>query len=348
MSPPRVTYRLMTPRAGTGGASSGAISVIQLNAREQGDLTRFLDSIALVGLSAGDVRLRDLLGVDRGLVCRWTGTCAQLMPHGGALIVKQLERALSERGVLPADGDQVSIESLDAHYPEARDGIESCALDAIARAHSAEAVDLILDHADRIRSRQREAFDPSLDALGALIDPPVVVCAGPANAGKSSLLNALARREVALVADAPGTTRDHVGVMLDLAGLVVRWMDMPGERRADDALEARARELARSTASGASLVLRCADATTGFDDEKDDPSVIRVGTKLDIAPVDSARVQTSAATGEGLGALARLVRSSIVPRKHLESEGIWRFHPRLDEAVAGRPGVEESASPDYT
>ncbi len=61
---------------------------------------------------------------------------------------------------------------------------------------------------------------------------------GPPNAGKSSLLNALAQREAAIVSDIPGTTRDVVEVRLVLAGYPVWIADTAGLREAADAIEA--------------------------------------------------------------------------------------------------------------
>ncbi len=71
---------------------------------------------------------------------------------------------------------------------------------------------------------------------------------GPPNAGKSSLLNALAQRNVAIVAETPGTTRDVVEVRLNLGGYLVQVADTAGMREAADAVEAEGvrRALARA------------------------------------------------------------------------------------------------------
>src|SRR6185295_9068425 len=98
--------------------------------------------------------------------------------------------------------------------------------------------------------------------LRRLIDPPLVVALGPPNVGKSSLVNALAGRSVSIVADEPGTTRDHVGVMLDLGGLVVRYVDTPGLRQGADELEREAVSGAMEVASRADLLLVCGDPTS--------------------------------------------------------------------------------------
>ena len=61
---------------------------------------------------------------------------------------------------------------------------------------------------------------------------------GPPNAGKSSLINALARRDVAIVSETPGTTRDVIEVRLDLGGYPVQVADTAGLRETSDAIEA--------------------------------------------------------------------------------------------------------------
>ncbi len=80
-----------------------------------------------------------------------------------------------------------------------------------------------------------------------LRDGALVVIAGPPNAGKSSLMNALLGESRAIVSDVPGTTRDSIEEWLDVGGWPVRLVDTAGLRETDDAIEgegvARAREL---------------------------------------------------------------------------------------------------------
>ena len=100
-----------------------------------------------------------------------------------------------------------------------------------------------------------EAVDPALQrACGALAaelrswlerpraerlkDGVKVVVAGPPNAGKSSLLNALAGEERAIVTDLAGTTRDHIEVPLSLGGLPIVLTDTAGLRESSDRIEA--------------------------------------------------------------------------------------------------------------
>ncbi len=82
-----------------------------------------------------------------------------------------------------------------------------------------------------------------------------VVVLGPPNAGKSSLVNALADRDVAIVTDIPGTTRDLLEVRLDLEGYAVNLVDTAGLRDGGDAIEAEGMRRGRARASAADLIL---------------------------------------------------------------------------------------------
>jgi tRNA modification GTPase len=118
-----------------------------------------------------------------------------------------------------------------------------------------------------------------------------VVILGAPNAGKSSLFNALARRDAAIVTDEPGTTRDLLDVTLDLQGLRVRLTDTAGLRDAPGKVEAIGIEKARAKAHGADLLLLLQDVA----DPRDIGSlptaapILRVGTKLDLLETQAAR-----------------------------------------------------------
>ena len=89
----------------------------------------------------------------------------------------------------------------------------------------------------------------------------VVAIAGPPNAGKSTLLNRLARREVAIVSPYAGTTRDIIEVHLDLGGLPVTLLDTAGIRETADPVELEGVRRARERAASADLVLWVVDAS---------------------------------------------------------------------------------------
>ena len=93
-----------------------------------------------------------------------------------------------------------------------------------------------------------------------LRDGLVVAIAGPPNAGKSTLLNRIARREAAIVSPQPGTTRDVIEVHLDLDGYPVTLLDTAGIRDSDDPVEQEGVRRARERAAEADLVLWVVDA----------------------------------------------------------------------------------------
>ena len=91
----------------------------------------------------------------------------------------------------------------------------------------------------------------------------MVAIAGPPNVGKSTLMNQLARREVAIVSPHAGTTRDVIEVQLDLDGYPVTVIDTAGIRETDDPVEQEGVRRARARAAEADLVLWLADAQHG-------------------------------------------------------------------------------------
>ena len=96
-----------------------------------------------------------------------------------------------------------------------------------------------------------------------LRDGLVVAIAGPPNAGKSTLLNRLARREAAIVSPHAGTTRDVIEVHLDLAGYPVTLLDTAGIRDSDDPVEQEGVRRALARAAAADLVLWVIDPLEG-------------------------------------------------------------------------------------
>jgi tRNA modification GTPase len=132
-----------------------------------------------------------------------------------------------------------------------------------------------------------------------LRDGLVVAIAGPPNAGKSTLLNRLARREAAIVSPHAGTTRDVIEVHLDLDGYPVTLLDTAGIRDSDNPVEQEGVRRAQERASAADLVLWVTDASAGGGSASDAPKgfarseVWLVENKIDVA---TERVGESAAT----------------------------------------------------
>ena len=142
-----------------------------------------------------------------------------------------------------------------------------------------------------------------------------VVIAGPPNAGKSSLLNALARREVAIVTDVAGTTRDVLEVHLDLGGYAVRLCDTAGLRETDDVVEAEGVRRARALLENADLVLSLSDVHSGVEVESFDSEYLRIGTKADHGETAAGfDLLISSKTGVGIDRLVDAVRQKLENR----------------------------------
>lgn len=320
-----VTFTLSTPHTSMGGA----IACIDLYSWEPREMDAALARIVGSGVPVGSFGLRPLLDADRGVVARWSEITATLFPHAGSRILERLLTSLVEAGLRRAD----SLAGPRERYPEARDMIEACALDAIASAPSPLAIDVVLRQAALWRERPALSMHTDADAraLDRLLGYPTVALVGEANIGKSALTNAMARRAVSVVHDEPGTTRDHVGVLIDLAGLVVRWVDTPGLRETDDPVEAESARAAREVLACADLVLAC------FDSGSTPPAVAPPGHLAVMTRADLARrsgrpcwaVSTSVKTGRGLDELGQAVRQHLVPDGALEAAKRWRFHPAL-------------------
>ncbi|PBB66968.1 tRNA uridine-5-carboxymethylaminomethyl(34) synthesis GTPase MnmE [Mesorhizobium sp. WSM4312] len=117
-----------------------------------------------------------------------------------------------------------------------------------------------------------------------------VVILGAPNAGKSSLFNALARRDAAIVTDEPGTTRDLLEVTLDLGGLRVKLTDTAGLREAPGKVEAIGIEKARAKADRADLLLLLEDALSPkvVGQVPTTAPLLHVGTKVDLLEEQAA------------------------------------------------------------
>lgn len=139
-----------------------------------------------------------------------------------------------------------------------------------------------------------------------------VALIGPVNAGKSTLLNALAQRDVAIVSEHAGTTRDVLEVALDLGGYPVTLIDTAGLRESADPVEQEGVRRARARAENADVRLVLVEAgapawrALDIDPRTDDLLVLtKIDLKEGLAPPDWPGVSLgiSARTGEGLDRL---------------------------------------------
>jgi tRNA modification GTPase len=140
-------------------------------------------------------------------------------------------------------------------------------------------------------------------------DGLVVAVTGAPNVGKSSLVNALAGRDIAIVAPTPGTTRDALEVALDLGGVPVTLIDTAGLRETDDPIEAEGVRRARIRAEHADMVLQVLDASRP--DLESSRGAILVANKVDLAPPPPGALGVSALTGAGIGKLREALEEAV-------------------------------------
>ncbi len=168
-------------------------------------------------------------------------------------------------------------------------------------------------------------------------DGVTVVILGAPNAGKSTLMNALSRREVAIVSATAGTTRDLIEVRLDLDGVPVTLVDTAGIREARDEIESEGIRRALERAGKADIVLWVSEMNT-FDRPPDvDGEVICVLSKIDSAPsqvLPEGTFGISAVTGLGLDQLLSAISMAARDRTSGEAILVTRERHRLALAAA--------------
>ena len=230
---------------------------------------------------------------------------------------------------------QQALRQLDGALGRLYDDWRQRLLQALARLEAA--IDFAPDEAD-VPEGLPALVEPEIGQLSAEIaahladrgrgerlrEGLTIAVLGPPNAGKSSLVNRLARRDVAIVTAEPGTTRDVLEVHLDLQGYPVTVLDTAGLREAADAIEAEGVRRARARAERADLRLLLfdgalwptLDATTlALADER----ALCVVNKADLLP---------------LPAVMRVAERPALPLSCRTGEGFDRLLEALGEAAA--------------
>ena len=216
--------------------------------------------------------------------------------------LSQLDGGLSRR-LLALRDDVIHLEALiayDIDFPEEDDG-------PIAPARIKKA-------AESLRDALRALMHTAPQAA-VLRDGVLVVIAGPPNAGKSSLFNALLGESRALVTPIAGTTRDAIESVLDRAPLPLRFVDTAGLRDTADEIERLGIEVSTRYLGQAQVVLACGacavdiEATTSVIASRTEGIVIPVHTKVDLGVVDTTgtAIGVSAETGQGIRRLLEVI-----------------------------------------
>jgi tRNA modification GTPase len=244
-------------------------------------------------------------------------------------------------------------------------------LDQLNGALSATIHDLIADVAAAEWSSAVEKLNDLLSRqeLGLhLINPWRVVVFGAPNVGKSSLVNALAGYERAIVSAMPGTTRDVVTVKTAIDGWPVQLSDTAGFRETQDELESAGIELATTTLATAELAIFVHDAATLRDEPSDDetklelpklaPQVraIHVVNKIDLVPTERSQLVgrfansrpnirqphlVSALNGEGVVDLISAIAHMLAPKSLPAGSSVPFTLEQVDTLAAAKAAVEQ-------
>ena len=217
---------------------------------------------------------------------------------------------------------------------------------------------------DLLRSAMKIARELASEIRAVLVDAPrgerlregfVVAIAGPPNVGKSTLINRLAERDVAIVSAIPGTTRDAIEVALDLKGVPVVLVDTAGVRRSKDPIELEGVKRALARAASADLVLWLTEAAGPSPAPPKGARTIMVRTKADLLDSEVQRrlqdkesISISAKTGAGMARLLDFLaheaealsgEPALVTRERQRmalAEALKRLEAAVDIAAKGK------------
>lgn len=164
-----------------------------------------------------------------------------------------------------------------------------------------------------------------------------VALAGAPNAGKSSLINALSKSDIAIVSDEAGTTRDVREVPLDIGGQLFILLDLAGLRETESRAEAEGIRRAERAIQDADILLWLeAPDTDAALQPNTNATIVRIGTKSDLGTADGHDLQLSTSTGEGL--------DTLIDRLRTIGENLTGGEPSLISHERDRLGLEQAIS----
>ena len=283
--------------------------------------------------------------LDKVIVCG-TRRGIEINIHGGPHIARRLMELLAGLGAQPRNCNDEPDGSLDATHekwnnpsigtelletlPEARSMLVAAVLSGQWSGGLSE-----LAAADELpRADQLRAAAGGLKDIDKLLTPVEVVLAGPPNAGKSTLANVLVGREVSIVHQTAGTTRDWVREPAVINGVPIWLTDTAGLWDAPEGVDSEAVRRARHCAMEADIVILLDPDPAGFgadwlDRDADRPRILSVTTKCDepTGETSGERIEISAVTGRGLEEL----KDAIVG-----AAGLGDFDPKAPRAFTPR------------
>jgi tRNA modification GTPase len=325
------TITVLTP------PGSGAIAVLAVDGPAAWDAIRTLFRAAGSGLLPQGPPEHGMWfgwlgdqGGDEVIVSARPGNHFEFHCHGGRQVVDWIVQLFQGQGI--AAGTPPAGASLAFADPTA------AILLPFARTVRTAAILLDQAHGAYVRAAQAaEAGGSAADTIAAtlrrnaragghLVEPWRVAIAGAPNAGKSSLLNALAGFDRSVVSPIPGTTRDALSTSVAFDGWPVDLSDTAGMRDATDTLEREGVDRARAASAGSDLVLWVVDASVrppgsvyeiaevfGMPEGR----MMVVFNKTDIAKVPTTELpeaaRVSARTGAGVAELSARIASALVP-----------------------------------
>lgn len=203
--------------------------------------------------------------IDQVLAVKLPGPRVEITSHGGVRIVQRIIDTLERAGATLVDAETLIGESFglservewEAYrlLPTAKTTLAAKFL--LAQAHG-DLGKMVKTGGDELSRRAAKTYWP---AIRFLLEGVRIAIAGPPNVGKSTLLNALAQSERALVADLPGTTRDYVQIETEFSGLPATLIDTAGLGVTEDPLAEEVRRRSLEQIARADLVLILLDAT---------------------------------------------------------------------------------------
>lgn len=161
---------------------------------------------------------------------------------------------------------------------------------------------------------------------------------GPPNAGKSSLINRIARRDVALVSNIAGTTRDIIEIRLDLNGLAVTLLDTAGLRVSVDEIEQMGVDRARQRALAADLRLHLSETGEAEADLWRDGDICVV-TKADLVHQSTSELSVSSLTGDGIDRLLSELYKQLSSR--VAGAGVVSHERQVKALVEARESLKD-------